>query len=160
MMNCRVVILGVAFTCLMGLLPCYGQDTLRIHPEVLKSIQEGTFLNLTPHRQAPVGVHTPLSITKDFSEYIQLEDTFRRINPHSLPPSVFMLHQIAKKESELKVNYEAFRVASSVKIDAATSLGFSMEDVLQQIFWKSARDKRHNRKHANAWKYYNSYPGY
>lgn len=159
MMNCRVVWI-VAFICMAGLLPCNGQDTLRIHPEVMKAIQEGTFLNLTPHRQAPVGVHSPLSITKDFSEYIQLEDTFRYIHPRSLPPSVFMLQQIAQKESQLKVNYEAFRVAPSVRVGAETGLSFSMEDILQLIFWKSARDKRHNRKHANAWRYYNRYPGY
>ncbi len=159
MMNCRVVWV-VVFTCMAGLLPCYGQDTLRIHPEVMKAIQEGTFLNFTPHRQAPVGVHSPLSITKDFSEYIQLEDTFQRINPQSLPPSVFMLQQIARKESELKVNYEAFRVAPSAEIGPATGCCFSMDDVLQFVFWKSARAKRHNRKHANAWKYYNSYFGY
>lgn len=35
---------------------------------------------------------------------------------------------------------------------------FSLEDILQQIFWKSARDKKRNRKRENTWKYYNDYP--
>lgn len=36
------------------------------------------------------------------------------------------------------------------------SLGvsFSMEDLLESVFWKSARAKKHNAKNANAWKTY------
>lgn len=43
-------------------------------------------------------------------------------------------------------------------VNATIRITFSMEDVLQWIFWKSARDKKRNRKHANAWKTYNSIP--
>lgn len=35
---------------------------------------------------------------------------------------------------------------------------FSLEDILEHIFWKSARDKKRNRKRENTWKYYNDYP--
>lgn len=35
---------------------------------------------------------------------------------------------------------------------------FSLEDVLETIFWKSARAKKRNRKRENTWKYYNDYP--
>ena len=35
---------------------------------------------------------------------------------------------------------------------------FDAEDLLETIFWKSARDKKRNRKRENTWKYYNDYP--
>lgn len=35
---------------------------------------------------------------------------------------------------------------------------FSAEDVLEKIFWKSARYKARNRKRENTWKYYNDMP--
>ncbi len=35
---------------------------------------------------------------------------------------------------------------------------FSMEELLEKIFWKSARNKARNRKRENTWKYYNDMP--
>lgn len=35
---------------------------------------------------------------------------------------------------------------------------FSAEELLEKIFWKSARHKARNRKRENTWKYYNDYP--
>lgn len=41
---------------------------------------------------------------------------------------------------------------------ATVRINFSMEDVLETIFWKSARAKKRNRKRENTWKFYNDYP--
>lgn len=46
------------------------------------------------------------------------------------------------------------RTFSSGPGTAGGSFSFSAEDVLLFIFSKSYRDKLHNAKHANAWKYY------
>lgn len=47
---------------------------------------------------------------------------------------------------------------SSGSINVTIRVEFSMEDILEHIFWKSARDKKRNRKRENTWKYYNDYP--
>lgn len=41
---------------------------------------------------------------------------------------------------------------------ATIRIDFSMEDILETIFWKSARAKKRNRKRENTWKFYNDYP--
>lgn len=43
-------------------------------------------------------------------------------------------------------------------INVTIRVEFSMEDILEHIFWKSDRDKKRNRKRENTWKYYNDYP--
>lgn len=41
---------------------------------------------------------------------------------------------------------------------ATIRINFSAEDILETIFWKSARAKKRNRKRENTWKFYNDYP--
>lgn len=43
-------------------------------------------------------------------------------------------------------------------INVTVLIIFSAEDVLEKIFWKSARYKARNRKRENTWKYYNDMP--
>lgn len=57
---------------------------------------------------------------------------------------------------QLKSNVPDGQRPTSVNVSVRAT--FSMEDILQSIFWKSARAKKRNRKHANAWKTYNSLP--
>lgn len=41
---------------------------------------------------------------------------------------------------------------------ATITIYFDAGDLLETIFWKSARDKKRNRKRENTWKFYNDYP--
>lgn len=43
-------------------------------------------------------------------------------------------------------------------INLTIRIEFSAEELLEMIFWKSARNKIRNRKRENTWKYYNDYP--
>lgn len=43
-------------------------------------------------------------------------------------------------------------------INLTIGIEFSAEELLEMIFWKSARNKIRNRKRENTWKYYNDYP--
>lgn len=169
-------------------------DTLRIRPEVLKAIREGTFLNLDQPRKKLQEADPSLPITKDFSEYIQPDELPSVTNQAQIPPSVFLLKQIRRKESRLKIQEQAFHIdkrqlkpkgiliphtnlrvetgaanlfSPEVKdgqrhgtIHATVSGTFSLDELLQLIFWQSARDKKRNKKRENTWKYYNDYPTY
>lgn len=49
-----------------------GKDSLRLKPEFMQSIKNGTFINAEPMGKMCIS-HTNLPITKDFSEYIKLD---------------------------------------------------------------------------------------
>lgn len=138
-----------------------GKDSLRLRPEYRKAIEEGTFLRFDGARklQEPESV---LPITKDFSEYFQPEDTVRRGKKKltELPPAVVMLigsDRIRLPDKPL-FRLEAGQVEELKALTPGGIYTFSAEDLLEQIFWKSARAKRRNQKKANAWRYYNEIP--
>lgn len=141
------------------------QDTLQIRPEVLKAIREGTFLNLNQPSEKLQRDNLSLPITKDFTEYIQPDEQSTPIDPKHLPPGVFMLQQIKQNESQLKVQADIFHsdkqpLKQPGNPNASIGFSFSFDEMLQLIFWQSARDKRRNKKRSNTWKYYNDYPTY
>lgn len=73
-----------------------GKDSIQLNPEFQKAIQSGSFLNPEPGK--PMGkpqLATPseIPITKDFSDYIQPNDTtHRKVALKDLLPSVFWRH--------------------------------------------------------------------
>lgn len=164
-----------------------GKDTLRLKPEYLKAIEEGTLLNLG--RPLELG-SSELPLLKDFSEYIR-PDTFRRIlSFDSIPRGVFLLYPVnpigtaireaAYRSHKSLVVRDQLRLGNSpvygragtqnlflpeVKdgqrrgsVGATFTVEFSAEHMLRSIFWKSERDKKRNRKRDFTRKHYNSYP--
>lgn len=164
-----------------------GKDTLRLKPEYLKAIEEGTLLNLG--RPLELG-SSELPLLKDFSEYIR-PDTFRRIlSFDSIPRGVFLLYPVnpigtaireaAYRSHKYLVVRDQLRLGNSpvygragtqnlflpeVKdgqrrgsVGATFTVEFSAEHMLRSIFWKSERDKKRNRKRDFTRKHYNSYP--
>ncbi len=73
-----------------------GKDSIKLNPEFREAIQNGSFLD--PEAGKPMGTPQPaapsgIPITKDFSEYIQRDDSTRRkVALKDLPPSVFWHH--------------------------------------------------------------------
>lgn len=72
-----------------------GKDTIRINPEYLKAMQEGTLIS-TPEVEKLQLKHAPseLSIIKDFTEYLKLDSGQRRLDYKSLPPAVFRMYML------------------------------------------------------------------
>lgn len=95
---------------------------------------------------------------------ITLPDTLVQLNLRRLSPSVFLLYTMKaslQEVTELKSCklYEVYYpVPTADNGGVEVTMVFSAEDLLEYIFWKSARAKRHNAKHATAWKYYNTIP--
>ena len=154
-----------------------GKEEIRLNPEFQKAIESGTFLRPDQPGTHMLSSPSELPITKDFSEYVQL-DTLRRLtNYDSITPVLFMLlnFRLPKNQDwkEFKVgkvpmaaNVKLTNIYSDVVKDgqrrggvlATIRVYFDAEDLLETIFWKSARDKKRNRKRENTWKYYNDYP--
>lgn len=164
-----------------------GKDTIRINPEYLKAIEEGTLINMEqPSEYAP----SELPVLKDFSEYIKADTLCRALELDSISPAVFWLYPadtagmhirgIVYKPLKSLVIRDRIRFGKlplygkvgtqnlflpEVKdgqrrgsVGATLTVDFSMEDMLRYVFWKSERDKKRNRKRDFTWKHYNSYP--
>lgn len=164
-----------------------GKDTIRINPEYLKAIEEGTLINMGPPSEyAP----SELPVLKDFSEYIKADTLCRALELDSISPAVFWLYPadtagmhirgVVYKPLKSLVIRDRIRFGKlplygkvgtqnlflpEVKdgqrrgsVGATLTVDFSMEDMLRYVFWKSERDKKRNRKRDFTWKHYNSYP--
>jgi hypothetical protein len=102
-----------------------------------------------------------MPIITDFSEYIQYTDidSLDRMDNNleiTIPKSVFILYLnnlTRQMPKEPKVQYPLISNDELKKLGTGGS-GASFEEALEYIFWKSARAKKHNKKHANAWKTY------
>ncbi len=164
-----------------------GKDTIRINPEYLKAIEEGTLINMG---QPSEYASSELPVLKDFSEYIKADTLCRALELDSISPAVFWLYPadtagmhirgIVYKPLKSLVIRDRIRVGKlplygkvgtqnlflpEVKdgqrrgsVGATLTIDFSMEDMLRYVFWKSERDKKRNRKRDFTWKHYNSYP--
>ena len=68
-----------------------GKDSIKLNPEFQKAIQSGSFLNPEPGKpmgKPQLAAPSNIPITKDFSEYIQQDDTtHRKVALKDLPPS-------------------------------------------------------------------------
>ena len=73
-----------------------GKDSIKLNPEFQKAIQSGSFLNPEPGKpmgKPQLAAPSNIPITRDFSEYIQQDDTtHRKVALKDLPPSVFWRH--------------------------------------------------------------------
>ncbi|MCD8043535.1 MAG: hypothetical protein LUH10_10790 [Tannerellaceae bacterium] len=143
-----------------------GGDSVKINPEFMQSIREGILLNISPDYPEQSLFSPDLPIMKDFSEYIYSDSTKSLMPLDQLPTFVIMrqgldvtikdttLQSFMIHEKDLELLRNAYYSSGPNGVGAR----FSMEDILRHIFWKSERAKKRNRKHANAYKFYNKMP--
>lgn len=146
-----------------------GKKKVRLNDATRRAIEAGTLIVPEGAREAPALPAEPrsygpyLEITEDFSGS-GLPDTLYRRPLRDLPPAVLAIYGMhAARQPEIEFRscklYTVFPAGGGLSSGGVgVILVFSAEDVLRQIFWKSARAKRHNAKHATAWRYYHSIP--
>ena len=146
-----------------------GKKKIRLNEATRRAIESGTLIVPEGSREAPEltpelrSYGSYLEITEDFSG-VGLPDSLVRRPLYKLPPAVlaiYGMHAAWQPEPEFRSCklYTVFPVERGLSGGGAGIIFvFSVEDVLEQIFWKSARAKKHNAKHATAWRYYNSIP--
>ena len=137
-----------------------GKDTIRLNPEFQHSIESGTFLNDgKPIEKSLMLAPNPYPLLKDFSEYIQHEDSSKRRIPFKdLPPQIFWRHVLPLVEilpvyqsilDELKLKPCVGQPASGM-----ISFGFDAAGLTSR---KEFIHKR-NAKRDSTWRNYNNLP--
>ncbi len=137
-----------------------GKEQIQLNPEFMKAIEEGTFINpddMSPKKLMKPG-RTVLPISKDFSVYIKPDTLKNVIDIWSIPPAVFMRYGLDIPLLEDKFNKAAFAIPQTVKDNAAKPSGRSFNDMWRSAFSPEYRARERNRKKANAWRNYNSFP--
>lgn len=145
-----------------------GKIKVRLNDEVRRSIEAGTWIR--PEGSFPEPATEPLPaarewlITEDFSG-AALRDSARRLPVESMATCVLTLYGMKAIGKPPVCDFRSFRIYSVGASGGPSGSGgagvifvFSAEDLLERIFWKSARAKRHNARHANAWRYYHTIP--
>lgn len=131
-----------------------GKEELRLNPETLKAIQEGSLINTdisSPDKQMKSSP-MKLPLAKDFSEYVRPERLEKAIDPLTVSPSVYMRYTLDQPLQKETYNKAAFGVPQNVKDNAKRPTGISFDDVLRGIFQPSFRNKTRNRKNAAVWR--------
>jgi hypothetical protein len=163
--------------CLTGVLPAFAQwpsqdslrtesilskkDTIRLNPEAMESIRNGTFLNLgRPH--TPMGsISSELPLVKDFSEYFESHDTVSRPFKLTDLPSYMVLRYYNPKmpPGSLKVSddYYYFYLKNATR-GLNNRKGYDFVHLLNTAFSPEYRRFLKNRKNATKLKHYNDLP--
>ena len=171
-----------------------GKEQIRLNPETMKAIREGTFINTDPSVPKLLSAPPILPISQEFD--IAPQDTLfgDTIDYRTMPPAVYALyrhHKAAKSDTIERLLENAFSMpdltdkervrigkspvtiaakAENIYNDAvkdgqkrggftgSARVTFSLNDILMGIFNKTERNKRRNKKRAQAWKTYNDFP--
>lgn len=172
-MNRQLLIL--LFVCLKGTGVAYGQwtsadslwlqnvlsgkDTLRLNPETMRAIQNGSFLN----SEAP---QTPLQISpvesfiiKDFSEYVD-KNGEREVPLTDLPPVAFMRSQLKPLKPPYKIRLDILLRKPNTPEGPSSEGGggYDFNHTLSMLFSRQYRQFDKNAQNAKRLKYYNNDP--
>lgn len=137
-----------------------GKDTLRLNPETMESIRQGTFLN--PDKlQTPMGsASMELPITKDFKEYFQEEDTTvsKTFKLTDLPSHIVLRYYNPKTPNHLLFSdeYYYFYLKNSTK--GIKTQGHDFVHALNMAFSPEYRRFERNKKNAAKLPQYNELP--
>jgi hypothetical protein len=136
-----------------------GKKDLQLKPEVLKAIEEGSFIRTDPPSMREDTQSMPLQhlISKDFSEYIKPTENTKPTDSLFILPAVFMRLGLNEPLPQDPINKAAYTPKGKVTAPVPLGVSFSASDILNSIFLPSERAKARNRKKANAWKSYNSF---
>lgn len=135
-----------------------GKDSIKLNPEFQKAIQSGSFLNPEPGKpmgKPQLAVPSNIPITRDFSKYIQQDDTtHRKVALKDLPPSVFWRHNPPYKKI-LPVYQSILDELKRTPSSGRTSL--AAFDLGRMTSRKSYVHKR-NAKRSGTWQNYGNLP--
>lgn len=131
-----------------------GKDTIKLNPEFQKAIQDGSFLNQgEPSGKPRLAAPSSIPITKDFSDYIQQEDTsHRKVALKDLPPSVFWWHVFPP--SKLIPVHQS--IINELRRNPPPRAGGFFDT--GQLTSRKAYVHRRNVKRSSTWKNYNNLP--
>lgn len=137
-----------------------GNDTIRLNPETMESIRQGTFLNWDRPQQAPLGSSTlELPITKDFDAYFQEQDTVgRRFNLTELPPHIILRHYNPKVPPHILMSDDYLYLPVKRSTEGIRTVGYDFVHGLNMAFSPEYRRFMRNQKNAENLKFYNSLP--
>lgn len=142
-----------------------GKEKLKLNIDVLKAIETENLISPDKLNSPMLSVPTHLPITKDImGAAMPLDTCVKKTDPYSIPPSVFVLYGM-EAVRKLNLNKKILTPSAAFRNDfgspvntsngnASVVVSFSAEDLLESIFWKSARDKKRNRKRTAILKYY------
>lgn len=162
-----------------------GEEKVKLNDEALRAIRSGTFIS-TPSAADSQMKNSPLELPLDktFDGIVQPQ-THRNFD--QIPPSVFILYDLNANPNSLsdtlsssgvnskgscmfsEKDIEEFNRIKKMKVYPSTvtdkqtipgmlGVGFDAEDLLRTIFWKSHRAKKHNARHARAYKSFSVAP--
>ncbi|WP_187117276.1 DUF4858 domain-containing protein [Parabacteroides bouchesdurhonensis] len=138
-----------------------GKEQLQLNPEVQKALKEGTLINLDKPADKMHSAPTTLPILKDFSEYLQIEDTIKqkRIAFKDLPPAVLMRYGLDRPLPNQKMMMNGMVIRrSDIMPYAERPTGIDFNYLISYPLSKDFRQREYNKKHAIAYKSYNSLP--
>lgn len=139
-----------------------GKDSVYINPEFQKAIRSGTLIN----PEEPAGnmrmAPAPIPITRDFSAYLEDPDSSvsAKVALKDLPPAVFMRYGLDKPLPFNGIHPDAFTPYGPVRGGGSGALVGNQDfmGLLFLAFSPRYRQLQKNKKHATAWKTYNSLP--
>jgi hypothetical protein len=135
-----------------------GERELKLDPEIQKSIESGTFLNLKDPFQHFIQPNAQFPILKEFTGIAPQDSLYFDIDPTKIPPNVFWLYHLPyiNDYGALKSFHISSEEREYLKSLLPGATTFDAESILRYLFWKSHRAKVRNKKKATSWKYYNS----
>ena len=133
-----------------------GKDTIKLNPEYQKAIESGTLIDTeTPVGEQKLAKPSQIPITKDFSQYVQRDNTTKRKVPlKDLPPGVFWRHNPPTKD--LPPIYES--IQEELRRNPPSSPKALASIDVASLTSKKARRHKRNVKTAKTWRVYQDLP--
>ncbi|MDL2222059.1 DUF4858 domain-containing protein [Parabacteroides sp. OttesenSCG-928-N08] len=135
-----------------------GKDTLRLNPETMKAIENGTFLNLQPELSQPSASPLQLPLVKDFREYLDMEEEeSRMIVPfYLLPPMVMRRYRLPElPEPKYKISPGLFALPKN--FEAVQPSGRDFAHTLNMLFSREYRQHYKNSLNVPNLKHYGTH---
>lgn len=153
-----------------------GKEKVKLNDEALRAINSGTLISPSPTTKNQLKL-SPLELPIDQTlDGITRPPT--RLNIKSIPPSIFILYNLnagispdtspdwntenkgscmlndkdIEEQKRLMKMYVKKAAVDDPQTIPSPGISFNAEDLLRTIFWPSHRAKKHNAKHANAYK--------
>lgn len=137
-----------------------GKDTLRLNPETMKSIREGGLINLdSPNTPMMGGAPSELPIVKDFSEYLNVQDSVHRKLPLTALPSDWVLRYYnPEMPIEYRLSDNFFDFMPGIRREGKKPSGYDFVHALNMAFSKEYRQHYKNSKKAENLRFYSEMP--